>query len=317
MFDEYEDEVWQDFVFWVNERHKIFERKHLRGEDPPWTEDPILQERHFCNVYRELDRTTRWYINNFVGDTDLSPQDHFLNSLILRTVNKPQTMEVIGKQHVDSFDKDQIVSDVFGAEDDGTLDSTFSSAYMITGAIGTSGEKKIQSYAREVWGYTAENIEQYMWDDMTPEEWTEELTELPGVADFIAYEIYCDLTYHEFFPWDENDYVNPGPGARRCIQRLLGLEVNASKKQGVDYREHIERIREHQDEWLPETFNKWEGNDLTLRGIEHSMCEVDKYRRSKDADTVRLKKHRPTEAALGIENERDWNKEPQDTFSSF
>lgn len=315
---EYRQEVWEDFVYWVHERQKIFDRKVIRGEESPWTDDPILRERHFCNVYRELDRVSRWYINHLVG-IESQPRDHILNSLILRTTNRSETMELIGPQTADEFDYQSVTERVIEASESGRLETVFNSAYMITGTIGPRGEKKIKTYSREVWNEFADNHERFV-EAMreSPESFISELTTLPGVAEFIAYEIYCDLTYHEWFPWDENQYVNPGPGAKRCIQRLLGRDpINPNQHRDIDYVSHIEEIRDDQDSWLREDWISWRSRDLTLRHIEHSLCEVDKYRRASEktarGESVRLQLHQRDERPLGIDEESETTR-GQDTF---
>ena len=49
------------YRYWQIEREKIRFKKENLGEDPPWTDDPILQEFKFCQVFREDDRPTRWF----------------------------------------------------------------------------------------------------------------------------------------------------------------------------------------------------------------------------------------------------------------
>ncbi len=53
----------QKFFYWINERHNIYLRKQA-GEPKPWTEDTIMQDYKFCNVFRELDTTTIWIKEN-------------------------------------------------------------------------------------------------------------------------------------------------------------------------------------------------------------------------------------------------------------
>src|ERR1700730_3740631 len=48
------------FFDWCRERHSVFE-KRLAGQQFPWTDDPILTEYIFCNVFREQDKVTRWF----------------------------------------------------------------------------------------------------------------------------------------------------------------------------------------------------------------------------------------------------------------
>ena len=47
------------YFYWQEERESIRKKKE-NDLPPPWTNDPILQEFKFCQVYREEDRTTRW-----------------------------------------------------------------------------------------------------------------------------------------------------------------------------------------------------------------------------------------------------------------
>src|SRR5690606_30251911 len=42
---------------WMNERHRIWVRRNA-GHKWPWTEDPILREYKFTNVFREYDAVT-------------------------------------------------------------------------------------------------------------------------------------------------------------------------------------------------------------------------------------------------------------------
>lgn len=42
----------------IRERMKIWEKKVILHECPPYTADPILSTYRFCNIYRELDRQT-------------------------------------------------------------------------------------------------------------------------------------------------------------------------------------------------------------------------------------------------------------------
>ena len=346
----------EEFFWWIDERQRIFHRRFIEGQDEPWTDDPILQDRHFCNVYRELDRVSRWYINEYVGKLD--PEEALLTTTIFRIVNEPDTMEVIGPQDPESYDANEVTNRVLTAEENGTLETTFNSAYMITGAVGESGERKIKSYARECWGELADNIDEYWGDHFgrpdggyqsspellyseglspktTADKWTTQLTELPGVSEFIAYEIYCDMTYHDWFPHTENDYVNPGPGAERCVRWLLGrvdeceppeegksdwLKSQLSSDVPISSVELIHELRGIQNEYLPDDFPAWEDRELTLRAIEHSMCEFDKYRRvqfkEKHGIQQRMKRHKKTEEKIGIENEADQT-DNQSSFGDF
>ncbi len=53
-----------EFMEFVYERHLIYVRRR-DGMPKPWTDDAILQNYRFCNVYRELDTVTQWIAKNW------------------------------------------------------------------------------------------------------------------------------------------------------------------------------------------------------------------------------------------------------------
>lgn len=320
---EFNPEIVDELLYWVEERHSIHYRKEILGEDPPWTDDEILQSRHFCNPWRQNDRVTRYYIREYVGNA-YDPEDVFFTTVMFRIFNIEEPMDELGLIEVEGYDPQNDVSDVLlDAEQSGELDTMFNSAYMITGAVGEKGERKVVSYARDNFGEIADNIGTYWWDHFSatdkqelsqgspfelhaetdPDTWTDKLTDVPGISDFIAYEIYCDMTYHEWFPWDLNDYVNPGPGAFRGINRLYG-HSDIESNHGYDYIDEIETVRDLLQEHLSD--NLPAHPDVTLRTAEHVLCELDKFLRAKEAketgDSIRLRKYdgSPTSTSTGL-----------------
>ena len=57
------DPIERLFAF-AHERYMIYVRKQ-EGKKPPWTEDPILRDFRFCNIYREDDKVTVWIRENW------------------------------------------------------------------------------------------------------------------------------------------------------------------------------------------------------------------------------------------------------------
>ena len=49
------------FFWWIEERHRIFEKRKRGLSRDWWTEDEILRTYRFTNPYREIDRTTVWF----------------------------------------------------------------------------------------------------------------------------------------------------------------------------------------------------------------------------------------------------------------
>ena len=67
-----EDRI-NDFFAYARKRHEIY-LKRKAGEPPPWTDDPILQQYRFTNVFRELDKTTLWFKKYVRGPMRKSPE---------------------------------------------------------------------------------------------------------------------------------------------------------------------------------------------------------------------------------------------------
>lgn len=54
----------EEFIGSIVARHAIYKARGAE-QQPPWTKDPILRQYKFCNIYRELDRGTRWISANW------------------------------------------------------------------------------------------------------------------------------------------------------------------------------------------------------------------------------------------------------------
>src|SRR3990167_10626784 len=79
---------------YVTERHQIYLRR-ARGDPPPWTDDPILRQFRFCNVYRALDKGTLWYTAKVVPTAE-GPRDLLWKTTVYRLVNNWQIFKAVG-----------------------------------------------------------------------------------------------------------------------------------------------------------------------------------------------------------------------------
>ncbi len=96
------DEIlYQEMSWFIHERISIWKKK-VGGENPPYSDDKILTQYRFCNIFREFDRQT------IVFHTLLNPlRDNFslwlLNMFYCRMVARTETIEHVGLL---SFDLD-------------------------------------------------------------------------------------------------------------------------------------------------------------------------------------------------------------------
>lgn len=91
----------------ATERMNIWYKKTVLGESRPFTDDSILSQYRFCNIYRELDRQTieiHESIKHFETDFEL----WLLNLAFNRFVARPETVKRIGKISFNRTNNDNV-----------------------------------------------------------------------------------------------------------------------------------------------------------------------------------------------------------------
>ncbi len=314
---------------WVNERHAIYIRKEIRaGADPadlwvppgvdleeadpehfaarpdgPLTRDPVLATYRFCNLFRELDRVTRWIDTNIRKPFAHHP-NLWLMLAIARYVNWPWTLSMlIGDP--EAPETDRIYPGAWPSHEGFTpeklgdaLDDissmgrkVYTGAYMIRAESNPEAEwyswTKQQYIARIVIGRLWEDRE--VWerhlrgvnhDDGQPFlQGVWERFQQPryiGWGPFMAYQVVVDMRHTRYLrdAPDINTWAALGPGSRRGLNRLAGRPVDYPLKQA---------------EGLAEMCALWEGQDawrapwvprIELSDIQNCLCEVDKWLRA-------------------------------------
>jgi hypothetical protein len=264
----------EDFFRFVAERHKIWHRRFFLKQSPPWTEDLVLAQYHFTNVYRELDRGTVWYLENIASCFKGNLGDAIWQTLAYRLVNSVDTWSAIGKfpELRDwEWSRKDIEDKLRGLQKIGSI---YSKAYITLQLPRVSDRiTNFIEFMDEAWEQVPSVGEIPPCMDLKG--FAEELTQLNGVAMFTAYEVVCDLLLVDgLLPWSIDDWANLGPGARLGLYFLTG-----SRNYKIQYEKLLE-LRHAQ----PECFDGmempfWQNKVLNLRNIEHSCCEWMKYKK--------------------------------------
>ena len=286
-----------DFIEFARKRHEIYLRRQEKMPKP-WTDDPILRQYSFTNVFRELDKTTIWYRENVREPYDGNFKV-FMATILFRWFNRIETCEALFRQ------ADMVCEGATVAE------------YYLDGHVGISDLKRAILAARGMGPYTtgayiitspagmnkldgvlhcvdAIYRRQGIWRDFFEgplrlhrsrslhQTW-ESLKEEKHMGPFMAYEIVTDLR-HTYLLQDAPDimsWANPGPGAKRGLMRIMNKEITHrgekilfNNKQCIDMmRVIMSNINEHglvENGFWP----RWE-----MRDVEHTLCEFDKYER--------------------------------------
>jgi hypothetical protein len=59
-------------IFWqyIALRHEVYKKKNIEKLPPPWTDDSMLREYKFTNVFRDLDPGTRYVIEKIIPQSN-------------------------------------------------------------------------------------------------------------------------------------------------------------------------------------------------------------------------------------------------------
>lgn len=261
--------VLDNLAHWIKEREQVRIAKES-GKPKPWTKDPILQNFKFCNVHREDDYVTRWFALNWRGPKYWDEPNFIASIMLGRTINWPNTLEVLGFPHVWEPHKVIATLDKIAAAGN----KVWTGAYMIT--AGPTGVRK------SVW--VVGNAEHYFKNppklDPTSIQKSWELivhSNYPCVGPFMAGQIIADLkqTPHLAQAEDWWDWAALGPGSNRGLNRLHDRPLNTHLPQKVGVQE-MRAVRA-----------ELELDDICLQDVQNCLCEIDKYER------VRLGQGRP------------------------
>ncbi|MFH1604428.1 MAG: nucleotide kinase domain-containing protein [Pseudomonadota bacterium] len=256
------------FWYWINERHSIY-LKRARGEPKPWTDDPILRDHKFTNVFRQLDRGTVWLTDHVIWPhRDDDPSLLLFNIAWYRMFNWTGTGALLGWRR--SWRPGQVARKLHRARSAGH--QVFTGAHIVYG--GAAGQSKIDAvvgFAEQAWVRRRE-LATVARESRRLETMFQALIQIRGVGAFIGYEIVSDLRHTSLLAdaADINTWANVGPGALRGLRRLDPMMRPAEGLARM--RELSARSRKSTAEWVP---------PMELRDVEHSLCEFDKYCRVK------------------------------------
>lgn len=297
------------FIYWIRERHQIALRRRA-GKPKPWTDDEVMQTYFFTHPYREMDKVTVWFRENIREPLRDDPRVIFA-TVAFRWFNYPRTGEALmkmpstgiqggGGRVNDPYDKfgalvrwnpDQVIQRLGTVRKNGG--KLFTGAFMINSP---AGEPKLEAIVRRidnVWRDRQNLIAFFSLVDVKVKnqfpsmaEAHRLLTKYDGLGGFMAYEIVCDLRYTK---WLENapdkmTWCHVGPGARRGLCRVLGIDFpkgnNATSPPKLkDEMGEMQKLLAIVQKRLGKSMPPFE-----MREVEHALCEADKYSRALEGD---------------------------------
>lgn len=275
-------------------RHQVYlDRK--AGKPGPWTDDPILRDGRFCNIFRELDTVTIWIDEN-IRKPFADHQHLWFMLAIARYVNWPPTLQWLidrASSWPDSsvFEPKFLTAALEAQAASGN--KVYTGAYMIRAESDPTKEWYSWSKHR----YIAEIVLGRLWEDRL--RFADHLSQASleaawsmfqepryvGWGPFMAYEVVTDLRHTRYLrnAPDIYTWANAGPGAIRGLNRLYSRPLEAKPRPGDTNREMRELMLNLNDiaTYKPSSdLNRVFGvKPFEMRDIEHTLCEFDKYER--------------------------------------
>ena len=266
------EEELERYCYWQVEREQIRLRKEVQKNPPPWTNDPILQQFKFCQVFREDDRTTRWF-KKYIREPLKDDPSVLMATVIFRWFNLIDTGRTLIKHnlHLD-WDRKRAIEEITKQP------KWITGAYIIKTPNGMDKVSGVAECISHMWNDREILVNKIVSENMNLEETWKLLRDYPYMGPFMAYEVVTDLR-HTYLLKNANDIVtwaNAGPGAMRGLNRLTGRALGFckrshdwNKEMNVLYKTVIQRL------------NKWIliNRSYEMREIEGGLCEFDKYSR--------------------------------------
>ena len=303
------------FFAYARERHSIHLRRSAGLPRDEWTQDAILREYRFCNIFRELDTTTEWFAHHVRTPLRDSP-DVLLATALFRWFNRISTGEAVFLNRMRWDDHDGTAWEHLVRT--GRIDPVRRAilAHCGTGPYVTGsyiiktmdGVDKLSGVLLAITRFMRQSradapgsvLDQGEMSRMLLRERGQHalefvwrwLTLFPYLGHFMAYEIVTDLRHTALLDQapDILTWANPGPGAERGLNRIMGRDVRKRMSRRVLLEEMQTLLAQCTDpaNW-PSDWPAWE-----MREVEHTLCEFDKYERVRLGQGAPRQKFRST-----------------------
>ncbi len=293
------------YFYFIQERMNIFwgrynHRDHL-------TDDPILKEYKFTNVYRASDRVSQYLIKDVIYK-DLEkymPEDVLLRILVFKVFNRIETWDYLTKLidiRVHSFNVERLAEILTKRQSEYPI---FSNAYMMAGShvryAGINTKHEVWLHMIEDEFIQKRGVEKVLKAKSMSEVYNQ-LRNYPLIGDFLAYQYAIDFNYSPYLNFDEDSFVKAGVGAVRGIKKCF-------LSYGDRFEDAIYFIHDHFEDLQKKygyiDFHPLPGRKPKLIDLQNCFCETDKYLRAKMPElkvgNVRIKqRYKPTNEMINF-----------------
>lgn len=287
----FNDDQLRLFHHYFTERYLIYKRKEIDKLPAPWTDDKVLKKFKFTNIRRETDRNSRWLIDNIINNEFINYYEKIYRCILFRLYNNIDTAELLGLGDPMFFAGNWVYNSCK------RIASCPPGTRFYINAYKTGGTKR-----GLVTSYPYANKDEgplFLIKDLMDKEFDLKLinskdqsecfytirNSILGVGNFIAYQLFVDLTYIKEFPFSENEFTVAGPGCYFGLEMLLEDRCNFN---GLSPEEMIFWLRDNLHKEFERLGLEWNLNKLmdnlpeydrclNVMMLENCMCEFSKY----------------------------------------
>jgi hypothetical protein len=284
-------EIYDLYWYFASERQQAFMRR-VEGRPWPWTDDPILQEYKFCNVFRAADRVSQYMIRDVCYHREsCTPEDRLFQIIAFRMFSKIETWRAVRALLGRYPTLDDLANDSFSnalerlKADNATL---YTGAFILC-ATDAYGQRLKHRNHVELFKhmFLQGNLGAQILSAGSLREIYNLLHGYPLMGDFMSYQIAIDLNYSDLVNFDENDFTQAGPGALRGIQKVFESTGDYTPAEVILWmvdrqKEEFKRLN------LP--FDGLWGRPLHAIDCQGLFCETDKYCREVAPQLVSARK---------------------------
>ena len=305
-------EVYDLYWYFACERQKIFWKK-INGEEPPWTNDEILQEYKFCNSYRINDRVSQYLLKNVIyNGKKYSDEDIVFRIILFKLFNKESTWELLlnnfGDVTLKTFSMKKYSK---------VLENAISNGVKIYNDAYISCANKAFGYDRKHDNHLALLNKMFIEDKMqhkilkckTMQEAFNIIKSYPLIGNFMAYQLVTDINYSDVVNWREDEFTIAGPGSLRGIKKCF---IDKGKMTNEDIIKYMYENQDKEFKRFNLDFKRIGNRPLQLIDCQNIFCELDKYLRQKMPNlksnrTKIKKKYKPKESKIQYVYPPKWN----------
>lgn len=276
-----------EFWSFIAERQAVWHRRFVEKKPKPWSDDRIIRNTKFTNIYRELDPGTQFIVEE-VLERGLPYDVAVFNVMLYRLIGRADTLRRVGIFDPKEYTSGRLDAKLRAIALDPSAPPIFTGAYIVAAYSNMGGKDKIENVSR-LFEVIAKGLPKLLTSITlanTSEQVYKALLEQPGFGNFLAYQVLVDLRYplrcwggtNTLQRFSNDDWVSAGPGAMKGLA-MLGVFDKDRHLQAMRW------LRDHQaDEFkrLGLTFHAWQGRPLDLANIQGCLCEYHKYHKVKN-----------------------------------